>query len=279
VPESKLLTDNPWRNFTWIEGFDKPVRQFDHGELVSLLDYLEAHWTGITVATAFAKVMFWSWARRIEVSSLRWADEHCVASECHFETTGKWNVKKWFRLPAGLRNDLEQLKTDSEFVFGGYPEQLLKFHSRKGAASKLNRLRSDFAPENLGDWMYHRVKEWSAMLPNGSAYLHVFRKTSLQHALTGEHIEQTVAEEASITPSVMRTSYARASDQEFRRMSNKTFERLRRSLPTEVAVRYGCIDRPSDRLTEQLDLARARGDWEAVARIAAELTRLDRNAG
>lgn len=278
VPESKLLTENPWKNFTWIEGFNKEVRQFDHQELVSLLDYFEEKWPGVTFAATFAKVMFWSWARRLEVSGLRWSDERRIGSECHFRTTGKWDVTKWFRVPDDLRSELDHLRTDSDFVFGSYPEQLRNFYSSRGASKLLGRLRSDFAPENLGDWMYHRVKEWSDSLPNGAAYLHVFRKTALQHALTGEHIEQVVAEEASITPSVMRTSYAKASDEEYRRMSNRTFERIRRSLPVEVAVKYGCIEKPSDRLSEQLDIARARGDWEAVARLALELEQLGQNA-
>ena len=34
------LTENPWRKFSWIEGYDKPIRQFDAEELISLLDYL-----------------------------------------------------------------------------------------------------------------------------------------------------------------------------------------------------------------------------------------------
>jgi hypothetical protein len=139
--------------------------------------------------------------------------------------------------------------------------------------------RLDFIPENLGDWMYRQVFDWSQSLPKGSAYLHVFRKTALQHALSGEHIEQAVAEEACVTPAVMRASYARASDEEFRRMSNRTFRRIRSSLPVEVASRYGYEEKPADRVMEQLDLARSLGNWETVARLAEELTRMGRQSG
>jgi hypothetical protein len=72
----------------------------------------------------------------------------------------------------------------------------------------------------------------------------------------------------------MRASYARASDEEFRRMSNRTFRRIRSSLPVEVATRDGYDEKPADRLMEQLDLARSQGDWETVARLAEELNRL-----
>jgi len=274
VPEAKLLTENPWKNFTWIEGFQRKLRQFDHTELLSLLAYFDSTWPGVSFAPAFVKVMLWSWARRLEVSSLRWTDERRVGQESHFESTGKWGVTKWFRVPDALRNELELLRNGSEFVFGCYPEQLRDFHLRRGDSFAVRQVRQDFTPENLGEWMYRQVFEWSQSLPKGSAYLHVFRKTALQHALSGEHIEQAVAEEACVTPAVMRASYARASDEEFRRMSNRTFRRIRSSLQVEVATRYGYDEKPADRLMEQLDLARSQGDWETVARLAEELSSL-----
>lgn len=57
-------------------------------------------------------------------------------------------------------------------------------------------------------------------------------------------------------------------------MSNRTFQRIRNSLPVEVAIRYGHEEKPADRLAEQLDLARSQGDWKSVARLAEELVRL-----
>lgn len=279
VPESKLLTENPWRNFTWIEGFQRKLRQFDHTELLSLLDYFDAHWPGVAFAPAFVKVMLWSWARRLEISSLLWSDERKMGQECHFESTGKWGVTKWFRLPDILRADLESLRNGSDFVFGCYPDQIRNYHLRRGDKLAAHQVRLDFTPENLGEWMYRQVCDWSQSLPRGSAYLHVFRKTALQHALSGEHIEQAVAEEASVTPAVMRASYARASDEEFRRMSNRTFRRIRSSLPVEVATRYGYEEKPGDRLTERLDLARSQADWKEVAQLAEELIQLERQSG
>jgi integrase len=173
-------------------------------ELVSLLDYFASEWPGVGFAPAFAKVIFWSWARREEVSSLRWSDERRFGAECHFESTGKWAVRKWFRIPDALRSELEALRTESDFVFGCYPDQLREFYSARQRHFAADRIRRDFSQANLGEWMYRQVRAWSSTLPGGSAYLHVFRKTALQHALSGEHIDQVVAQEAQVTARVMR---------------------------------------------------------------------------
>jgi hypothetical protein len=54
-------------------------------------------------------------------------------------------------------------------------------------------------------------------------------------------------------------------------MSNRTFRRIRSSLRVEVATRYGYQERPAERILEQLVLARLRGDWECVSRLAGNL--------
>lgn len=56
----------------------------------------------------------------------------------------------------------------------------------------------EFKPENLGYWMYHQVKDWSQELSDGSAYLHIFRKTGLQLALSGEHAKIDVARRTKV---------------------------------------------------------------------------------
>ncbi|WP_076349723.1 hypothetical protein [Paludisphaera borealis] len=61
VSEDRLLSENPWRQFTWIRGFDRKIRQFSGEELISLLDHLGRRWPGMTVAPAIAKVCLWSW--------------------------------------------------------------------------------------------------------------------------------------------------------------------------------------------------------------------------
>src|SRR5207249_379353 len=72
VPDAKLLDENPWNAFGWIEGVrEKRVRQFDHDELLSFLDYLSAEWPSVTVAQALARVFLWSRCRLEAVTSLQ----------------------------------------------------------------------------------------------------------------------------------------------------------------------------------------------------------------
>lgn len=154
-----------------------------------------------------------------------------------------------------------------------------EFFERRHDNRSAKRVRADFDPENLGEWMYRQIARWSESLPNGSAYLHVFRKTTLQYAVIAGNGEQEVADDASVSPSVLMTNYARLADQELRHKSNRTFQRIRSSLSLEVAVRYGWQEKPGDGLVEKLDQARQLGDWDAVARLAEELNRMRRPTG
>ena len=279
VPEDKLLGDNPWRKFTWIEGREKDIRQFDYGELLSLLDFFVAEWPNVTFAPAFVKVSLWSWGRRQEISSLRWDEARVLGNEFHFEITGKWGVTKWFRIPETLYQELLSLRNDSPYVFGCYSHQLKSIHLSRGKTSAARRVIAEFNPVNVGDWMYRQVVDWSKTLPNGSAYLHIFRKTSIQYARSGEDLNRIVANDAKLTESVMMKSYARETDEELRQKSNRTYRRICNSLSVEVSARYGYEEKPADRLTERLDLARSQGNWDEVARLAAELSGLNRTAG
>lgn len=275
VPEPKLLTDNPWKHFTWIKGKEKPLRHFDLDELRSLIDWFATEWGSVSVAQAFIKVSLWSWARRSEVSCLQWSDERRVENECHFRSVGKWGVVKWFRIPEKLRGELELLRCPNDFVFGDFPRQLIHHYRRQKNLRAAMQVREDFDPYNVGDWMYRQVVKWSEIQGKGDAYLHVFRKTGLQFALSGEHIRQNVADDARVTSAVMAASYAQEFNEELRLKSNRTFGRILSSLPTDVAALYGYEETPRDRLAEQLNQAGARGDWKEVSRLAEELQKLE----
>ena len=119
--------------------------------------------------------------------------------------------------------------------------------------------------------MYREVAAWSKNSPNGKAYLHVFRKTSLQFAVSSAHVEQAVADDASVSSSVMMASYANIGEEELRHMSNRTFRRIRSGLSSEVAARYGWDQKPEEGIIEQLDHARLRKDWVAVSQLSAKL--------
>lgn len=71
VNERKLLAQNPWPQFQWIEGIEHALRQFDEAELLSFLDYLEGGWPEVSVGPLMAKVLLWSWSRRSEVAALK----------------------------------------------------------------------------------------------------------------------------------------------------------------------------------------------------------------
>ncbi len=143
---TKLLAENPWRQFTWVEGYERPLRQFDGGELVSLLDYLDRHWPGVTVAALLAKLLLWSGGRRAEVTSLTWPQRRLVGAECHFQIVGKWGAQRWFRIPEALHAELLSIRSTGPFVFAAYNEQLRRFQegaNRPGTARVVGR---DFSP-------------------------------------------------------------------------------------------------------------------------------------
>jgi hypothetical protein len=215
VAEDKLLTVNPWTQFTWVEGTDTPIRQFDAGELVSVLDFLEEGWQGVPVAALAVKVLLWSCCRKLEVAGLTWgagrvftndrrvvcasdcslaADggiavqgRPIVAAEVHFEVVGKWGVERWFRIPGPLFRELLAHRTDSPFVFSAYTEQIRRLHADNPGC--LKKVRDEFTPQNFGRWVYERIKDWAATHTAGDAYLHVFRKTGLQFPHDGEEEE------------------------------------------------------------------------------------------
>lgn len=276
VPQEKLLTENPWKQFTWIEGRKPTLRQFDSGELTSFLDYLDEKWPGVAVAPLMAKVCLWSWGRKKEVAGLTWDSLRVVGGEYHFEIVGKWGVDKWFRLPDKVYNDLIACRTDSPYVFAAYSQQLRDFHQRSSRPWIADNVLARFDPKNFGDWFYDRVVAWSASLPKGAAYIHVFRKTTLQYARSGEDVNRQVAADARVSERVMMASYAKETDQEMRQRSNRTFLRIANSLTSEVAIRYGYTAPSLDPLVDRLNEAVAALDWPLVARITAELERRDR---
>jgi integrase len=273
VDSNKLLTENPWTQFTWaVDEVKRPIRQFDGGELLSLLDHLKSEWKGVTVAAPLAKVYLWSWGRREEVASITWQQLRVVGDEHHFETVGKRDVKKWFRVPEGLYRELLAFKTDSPYVFAAYNEQVRRFYQAKGQPRLAMNVGPEFKPENLSLWFYRRISRWSKTLPKGAAYVHIFRKTSMQHARRGEDIIQRVAQDVRVSPSVMTNHYVEETDEQRQQESNRTYHRIVASLPPDVARRYGQDVPTKDPREEKLEAALAAKDWPLVARLSAELT-------
>jgi hypothetical protein len=273
VPEAKLLTANPWDQFDWIEGRSRPIRQFDAAEITSLLDYLETSWAGVTVAPLIAKAFLWSCCRQQEVAGLCWHSLRRVGDEVHFEVVGKWGVERWFRIPVGLYQELEAIRTDSPFVFAASNEQLRRFHQGSDRPDNARRVGTEFKPQCLGDWFADRIDDWSAALPRGPAHTHVFRKTGLQYVRRGEDINRQVAGDARVSESVLMTSYVKETDEEMRQSSNRTFARILASFPAALARRCGQAEQRQGDLEERLRKAVEAKDWQAAAELTARLAR------
>lgn len=269
VDEAKLLTMNPWTQFTWIDGKKKSIRQFDDDELRSFLAFLEQNWSGIPIAATAAKVLLWSCCRRLEVANLKWDRLRLVGSEVHFEVEGKWGVERWFRIPKQVYRELQSFRTKSPFVFAAYSDQIRQVHSENLGC--VQRIRATYMPKNFGRWFYQRVKEWSESMPNGKASVHVFRKTGLQHIHDGEDDDasEVVATDAGVSRSVLLKHYVKPK---LWRRSNRNFRRLVTSLPSNTALLYGHTETIQDRLERDLQTAKDSGDWTKVAGIANQLS-------
>jgi hypothetical protein len=144
-----------------------------------------------------------------------------------------------------------------------YSLQIQQVHQARPGT--LKKIRPQFDPENFADWFYRRVKEWDE-----EAYVHFFRKTTLQQARRGEDINRRVAEDARVGEAVMMTSYVTEEDEELRHRSNRTYWRIVAGLPLEVAQRYGYVESATDRLEQKLQAAIAAKDWPLVKKLAAK---------
>jgi hypothetical protein len=193
--------------------------------------------------------------------------------EYHFHVIGKMAVERWFRVPESLFRELLALRTDSEFVFAAYTDQIREVHAENHGC--LTKIKDEIAPENFGRWFYERVKDWSGSHPQGSAYVHIFRKTALQFALDGEEDEASkkVAADAGVTEGVPLGHYAQPK---LWRKSNRTFRRIVHSLPPEVAQRYGHVEDEAAKLERQIRAASDAQNWELVAALCIQLAKKKR---
>lgn len=266
---AKLLTENPWGQFSWVQASEKNLRPFDERELLAFLDHFEAQWSGFAVPLLMGKTFLWSSGRRRGIAGLKWADLRQVGGEYHFDVVCKWGVRKWFRVPDRLHRGLEAIHTDSPFVFGAYPTELRRFYDGQRRSRDTGNIRGDFDPANVANWFHKKVTEWSKSRPGGHATTHIFRKTTLQYARRGEDINREVARDARVSEHVMMTNYAREFDPELRARSNRTFARIAASLSPEVATRYGHAETAEAAMQRQLEAAIAAKDLDlAVASIA-----------
>jgi hypothetical protein len=71
----------------------------------------------------------------------------------------------------------------------------------------------------------------------------------------------------------MMTNYVKETDDEMRRKSNRTFQRIIASLPPKVAEGYGYVEKVKGLLHLNLEAALADQNWDLAAGLIAELAR------
>ena len=230
-------------------------------------------WPGVTAAEAMLKVYFWSWGRREQVAGLQWTDLRVVEDEFHFDTVGKRGKEWWFRIPKSVYEELLGFKTESQYVFAKLMDQLRDVHEKEGrkAAAKMVK---EFSVYKAGRWFYEQVKKW-----DNEAYVHMFRKTSLQYARAGHDVAQLLAKDAHVSEVVMMTHYVKEEDLQFRAASNAMYQRLSLSMTPEVARAFGHEHSATALLEQRLRDAIASRNWPLVAEIAKKLAEQDRQAG
>jgi integrase len=272
VNESKLLTSNPWMEFTWIDGTEPTKRRFDNEELLSVLVYFETTWASIQVAASFVKVSLWTGARRSEVAGLRWENIRIVGDEHHLDFVGKWNVRRWARIPGVLYRELLTAKTGDPHVFAAYNEQLRQYHRSLCHVSVANNVGVEFSPEAFCEWFHKRLGDWSKQNGNGHATHHVFRKTALQGARRGEDRNDRVAQDARVSRSVMMRHYVDETEEELWQASNRHYHRILAGLTPELARRYGDEEAVAGSPEQELRGAVEAKDWAKAKQIVERLS-------
>ena len=271
---NKYLAVNPWNEFSWISNTEKAKRQFSDAELISILHYFEEEWKNVPVAKLMAKVFLWSAERRDAVASLSWQGLREHEDEFHCETVGKQRVRRWIRIPSRLFEELSAIRcAENDYVFAAYSEQLRNHYLNSSRPWLAERISVEFSPENLGNWFYHRIKDWAEATGATNACVHDFRRTTLQKSREGEDINKQVADDARVSTNVMLKHYVTESDPVLWQSSNRTFKRIRLSLTDAVAIAYGDDRTPPDPLIEKVRRAQDAQDWALVAKLAAELER------
>jgi integrase len=274
VLQEKLLASNPWNEFTWIPKPRAKPRKFNQQELLELIAYFRTTWPGVTAAELMLKLFVWSWARRREVSAVKFEDIRIVDGIHYIYLATKRQGEKWFRLPASVHEELISIRTASPYVFAALSDQLRSHHQTRGN-SKAARQVMEFAPENAGRWFYERIKAWSS----GDSYVHMLRKTIMQMARAGEDVNLAVAKDASVTKGVMLDHYVSEDDPEMRAKADRMYRRICDGLTPKVAEAFGHRRSGTEEIERQLRDAVAAKDWERAKRLSGQLAKQGRQAG
>ena len=182
VAESKLLTLNPWKNFTWIDGTEPKKRHLNDEELLSLLDYFEQRWPTVVTVTLFAKISLWMWAEGPKRPV--YAGKTCALWGMSITLTlsvsgASGNGRESL---TALYQDLLKVRTDSPYVFAAYNEQLKRHYRQCPNPHTAKTIGPRFDPELLYRWFHIKMRKWAEETGRERASHHAFRKTALQTA-------------------------------------------------------------------------------------------------
>lgn len=248
------------------------MRHYSSEELLSILEFFRKRFPLVPIAEYAAQMYLWSYVRRNEIAGLRWDSVRQIGQEVHFDITGKWRVRKWFRIPRRLFTNLQSVRDpDNPYVFAAYSKQLQSHHVSQGRHDLAMRVRVEFVPDNFGDWFYEQITRWANSNGYPKACVHAFRNTALQFAVDGAVINDGVAKDAGVHVEVMKKHYTSETERLLREKSNRTFERISQSLDQQVLVCFGYSADTENHLIEQLKNATFNCDWTEVRKLASQL--------
>ena len=93
--------------------------------------------------------------------------------------------------------------------------------------------------------------------------------------MDGEEENENIAEDACVNVWVMTSHYTTEKERQLRAKSNRMFERIATSLPTNLLVRYGYTPKVVDPLVAKLEQAYRQEDWTEAERLSGELRNRD----
>ena len=188
--------------------------------------------------------------------------------------SGRWGSRNGQEFPKDFFGKCSPSRPTTRMCSQPTTIRYAKTSSGDGLALFAANVGQEYKPESFGNWLQSRIPEWAKATGHHHATPHVFRKTALQHARHGEDVNQLVAQDAKVTTSVMMRHYVNEHDEELCHASNRSYVRILRSLPLDIATRYGYqpVNGTAD-LEARLEAATKAKDWSLVADLANRLSK------
>ncbi len=180
-------------------------------------------------------------------------------------------MKRWFRVPRKVYEELVTIRTSSDYVLGSYSGDLIAHYESIGDLVSSRRVIPTYDVTRAGDWFYNRMCDWVATSDREKATVHDLRKTVLQVARRGEDANKKVAEDAGVSKGVMTTHYTEEGSEEYLYSSNRTYERIVAASNPKVLDTFGYEVSEIESLRALLSKAVDEQNWDTVASLVATL--------